>query len=488
MLTYDIIQQAGVLADKLQESGLLIRPIPGTPVEVLNSTSHATHFKMMTDSVSQDPNALAPSFDLALEKASSYRDDSGVCLHDVVYAEQVKAGSAVATRLLAFTRNEVNGTISSIVSDVQRRIEELSERELSPFTVVESNYAAIWESPALDSLIERFRSVEPAKLEWPKFMPELGETAELSIIQTGNSILDEDIAKMLEHRGAGFIAKVYNDYLARDFSAYPDPSLLNPYTGDRDVILTLFLIASFFNAKEEVPVGIVDLPLEKYRLYFATLRHELGRLVNSVISDRVRKQQSKRLVISYPAAKIHERSNNRNILVNGDLYAQWKEAGGTDAAILGAYASGENPSYIDDFEGKVARYEKLWGFHQRTVEVEVRDNLTTRALEAILGAVSGYIASAAEESLPKVGKATLQKLAQTHVAALSERDVKDIYKATRQVVCRTLYAHTDAEQFLTLMDIEGEANPGIAPNEAALLAFMEYIVRWVAQQGEAVPV
>ena len=51
-----------------------------------------------------------------------------------------------------------------------------------------------------------------------------------------------------------------------------------------------------------------------------------------------------------------------------------------------------------------------------------------------------------------------------------------------KVLCRSRFAYTDAEEFLTNMNEAGAANPGLDPREAALPALIELITDFALAQ------
>jgi hypothetical protein len=491
MLTENTVYLSKQIADALSEQGYALRPKPGEIVDVVaTAPQHYSMYVTAPTAIVSEDGSVAEAFQgpseyqelEAVIAASKALNAAGNCPHDLALEQQVAlAGDAIAA-IMDFSRNVVNPTIAEVVTKAQQRLGEVTEDALTPIDVVQDTYSDVWASPALDALISDFAGMPAKELTFPKFMPLSGDADVTSLIATGSADFDAEILEMLQHRGTGVIGETYEAYLSISGNAWADQNAIIPFNGDRDVIIVLFLLANHFNSVSEVPTD-ANISLEQYRLYFAQLRSEMARRVNAVIEQRERNRRSNRLIISYPAANLTQTRRNgqkAKIVVNTDLYGDWIRAGGEVEVLLGAYI-GDNERSPEALIANADRYRAQWSATDRLLKMEARAAIVSRTVDAINWAISAYIAAAPVESLPPVPKADLQKRANEQVRMLTEKQLGDLYRAVRRVVCRTLFAHTDAESILGLIDTQVEANPGIEVRDAALLAVIDYVVDWLAK-------
>lgn len=489
MLNENTVYLSNQIATALHEQGYALRPKPSEIVDVIaTAPQHYSMYITAPASVVSEDGAEAfqgPSEYQELEAviaASKALNAAGNCAHDMALEQQVALAGDAICAIMDFSRNVVNPTIAEIVTKAQQRLGEVTEDALTPIDVIQDNYADVWASPALDALISDFAGIPAKELQFPKFMPLSSEMDATSLIATGSSEFDAEILDMLKHRGENFVAETYDAFLSTSPQAWANQAAINPFSGDRDTIIVLFLLGNHFNSVTEVPTG-ANISLEQYRLYFAQLRAEMARRVNAVIEQRERNRRSNRLIISYPAADLTQtrRSGQKaKIVVNGDMYSDWIRAGGEVEVLLGAYI-GDNERNPEALVQNAERYRNAWNATDRLLKMEARAAIVSRTVDAINWAVASFIAGAAPEALPPVPKADLQKRANEQVRMLTEKQLGDLYRAVRRVVCRTLFAHTDAESILGLIDTQVEANPGIEVRDAALLAVIDYVVDWLAK-------
>lgn len=478
MLRENSVYGLAGIAERLTDAGVSLVPVAGSMLD--RQVTAAPHYTLAGGRAvtavneTNDNPALPPEASpWNLVAASKTANSLGLYVHDLALEANINEAAGIVRNLIDFARNVAKPTILELVGVVEQRLAGAISDAMSPVTIKPEGFHDIWSTPALDSLVAEFNEVPAIELSFKKWMPLAAPEAVVGYLRTGSTLFDEDVKSWLESVGDEVVVSAYNTYLSEDTNLFPSTNIINQYTGDREMILALFLLAHHFHATKEVPEG-VRASLSEYELFFSQLRTEMGRRVAAILRTRDRERASGKLVTSYPDML----GDNPVIRVNADNYTEWLSKGGEAEILLGAQLTDQerNPEALI---ANGTRYRAAYNQSQRLLNMKVRAENTTRTIEAIRFAISSYIAQADEASLP-TSKAELQKIAATHIAALSEAHLSDLFRVVRRVVCRTLYAHTDAEKILVQIDIEADANPGIEPADAALLATITIVTDWVA--------
>lgn len=476
MLRDNTVYGLAGIAERLTDAGVSLTPLAGSMLE--RQVTAAPHYALAvagptTAEINQNDAVVSEAAPYNLVAASKTANGLGLYVHDLALEANINEASIIVSNLIDFARNVAKPTVLELVGVVEQRLAGAISDAMTPVTIQLDGFHDIWSTPALDSLVSDFNEVPGIEVSFKKWMPLASPEAVVGYLRTGSTLFDEEVSSWLESVGESVVVNAYNVYLSEDTNLFPNTNNINQYTGDRETILALFLLAHHFNATKEVPEG-VRASLSEYELFFAQLRTEMGRRVAAVLRTRDRERTSGKLVTSYP--DMH--SDKPVIRVNADNYNEWLSKGGEAEILLGAQQTDQerNPEALI-VNG--ARYRAAYNQSQRLLNMKVRAENTTRTIEAIRFAIGSYIAQADDTTLP-TSKAELQKIAARHIAALSEAHLTDLFRVVRRVVCRTLYAHTDAEKILVQIDVEAEANPGIEPADAALLATITIVTDWVA--------
>lgn len=477
MIRTDTVYSVLPLAGKLQRNNIGLSPMGSTPLAAL---VNACHSPLSFQTPSLDPELALQNLPERLNQLSMERGIDGVVNHDEVMREIVDQVATTVAASIDRARNVVSPKIKEVLEQVTARMEADVVSDLMPVAVIPDFHKAIWDSPILAGMVEKFSGIPIETVSLGFSTPSKTEDEVMDLLKTGSERFDAEIQEFVRELTPAHVHNLYQTFFAGEGVTQQSLSdVINIYTSQRDNILVIYLLAH--RLYHDVPEGsILNVSLNVYRERMVTLMAQAARSVAGASAMRLRDVQQKKLIIRYPAEGIDRAVPGQTaITVNGAVYNEWLNEGGSIEILLGSYVTEKEQGYRSLLEN-AEFYTQAWERNQRLFTMHLNAQAYSRVVSAFRFVMSTQISNLGPDDHP-AGKALLQEKLTQVLGNVKEKDTKDIQLLARKVVCRVLFAHTDAEKILDRVDQYANSNPGIDIREAALLAVVDIICEWVSQ-------
>lgn len=325
----------------------------------------------------------------------------------------------------------------------------------------------IWSNPALLSLLAAHADsgdINGGKLCGVTFPPLPFETL-LSYIHQINPVLNPSIDSLLGDEADHVITSVYQ-YV---FNVQGQPCEVAP----RTQYLISFLLA--LALKENIPEGVVGVDdAGQYRAHLEKVADSNAALLRQQIEHGNQLTRAGRLIVSFPPTGT-PLTRDSTIVVNGGLYESWLEAGGSVDAVLGAYASRNQPTNGAEILENKPQLERDWIRHVGLAQSAIRDDFQRVYINRLRGAIHQY----ADEVDLKVSTEAIDRLYDSTVCV----DPDNAYTFTREAVVDTLFTDSDdCNAVLNEIDAISAAVPGISLEDATDLGIIDWLSGWALKQ------
>lgn len=500
MLRSTSISAIMTMVEKLIQTNVVICPKPQTPLsEIVMKCYSPSLNARVVDSDGSDKKADGaletlqdlswmlrnPPANLAPVEAPCHGDFSESFVRTL--AESVRGNITVA-------RNVVTPMINSIVDLVETRRKNNQTTIASTLAVVQDNFEDIWSSPALDSLVERFKdSPAHGDVELFDVHPMLSEEQVIAMMHTGVSRFDKELDDWIEQVGRACFVEVYSRYFVprtdNETGARLDPSQYgfnihwlgtNGYAARNDYLAVHLIARSLL---ENIPEG-VDMSADEYRLMMAGVLEQTGRTICRLFDERENDRENRRLVIQWPMQNAEFRADQPtcgHLVVNGDVYTQWLSEGGTPEILLGSSVTDREMGFGTLIE-KREHYESSWKYRMTVVRSAQNSREFSVVLSALRDALTQCINDMPDAQITAGSRGDMHVKLATLLENVYINDVAgdSIYRTVRKLVCSVLFANRDVRTILDNMEGVAKIHADLDVREVALLATIELLTLWFA--------
>lgn len=482
MLREQSVGSVLTLAGKVSDTNTVVEALPGTPLSVLtglcyNPVVDAANVSEQ-DRYPVDPGAIM----FRMIDASRTPDLSNSIPHDVAMENIVSIAAKAVMGTHQLAKNVVNPMIKQVVDRVEADVKAADIAAVNLLNVVPDAFRPIWDSPVLEGIINRYNDTGIEEQQVARILQPMEKQAIMELLITGVGRFDKEVEAWVADFPEGFIVDVYNNFFCRTtVSEFGNQNFSNFFGAqcDRETMLAIHLMAR--RLEKDIPEG-VEMDLSDYRSYLIAVLSQSGRALCRVVEQRSKDAKMKLLVKKWPSISPDQLGRSEEmILVNPDIYNDWLQAGGSPEVLFGAFLldrNGDYQSLLNDAD----KYKDVWTRQANLMRARASTQRFNTVVMAIRMAITGLINKAGEDELPVKDRSTLHTILAGMVDTLTMRDLEDLWGTCQRLVCRTLFAHTDAERFLIAMDNVGRANPNMDPRDAGLLATVDTVVAWVAAQ------
>jgi hypothetical protein len=256
---------------------------------------------------------------------------------------------------------------------------------------------------------------------------------------------------------------------------YNDVGALNGFA-KADVALAILLFARKISSE----IQPSNMELSKYQ----SMCSQYVEYGSTLLIDALNKVN---LAIRTKALIIEKNSFKLEVSVNGEVYPQWLQSGGTPEVILGALiseGSGFTQSLIDE---KRDEYLRAWNSYCLFFRTREMNNSFTYAKNFIDNLFLTGLRSlhASEEEIAKTNSTFQENIiakAKVYLESIKPDDLKDPYNIALILIAGIRFSYTSSYQILNDINEAGKINPNADVREAALLAVINYVSDFVADQ------
>lgn len=469
MLSKSAVGAAWPLADKLAQQGFILAVDSQSPLHELTRLSLANAALEDAMGTPIAGQALADSLSEAVTPEPETAAELALTEHQRAMDAVVDTVARAVQNNIHVARNVAVPLINKVHEATRAALAEFSASDHSPFFIETHVYAAIWNSPVLQDSVARYQTIPPMAVSLRNLgVPAPTDWAEA--VRTGAPSYDDEIYQFMQQLTSDQLTGLWNDLFNGGASTTTD--VLGMGRGVHDRVLAAYLLIQRLRA--EVPTG-VNLDIETYRTYMDELAAEAGKAVSAAIQRRERD-----IKLSFLVYSSQSEQDGGKILVNGDVYPAWLNAGGKPEVLMAAVATGSDLGF-NALLAAAPTLEAEWTRLYAAYVSAAQGKSLSVMVNAIRSAVGDEIVNG-DESIQAFDKETLHARLAEALTSANVNSLQNLYVFCRQVVCYVFFAHMDVELILREIDALGESVPNITAEEAATFAVIAYMGRWLGTQ------
>jgi hypothetical protein len=465
MITYENSEQGANLAQLLDDRGVGVRPVDGTPLAKLVASAY-------TGLLVEDDNPSAHASTLCTNAENELMCEN--------FDEAIQLVAPAVQAHLSFARNVASPVVQAVIASVQRHSAEAAANT-QQFEVVVREFPEPLANDALRSTIEREARGSTLYPEADLKLPDLAPQKIYELLTTGSSAYDEAIRRWIVGLGDEFFANLWGSIFSSEsgktaLTSMSFADLVNNPTTGADAALAIFLIVQRLD--EEPLDGTTMLP-SRYKELIVQYRQAAIEALAHSLETEANQMQTGQLVRSV-------RANGNVIEVNGAVYRRWLETGGTPEVLAGLAVSDRVNYTVSLIDERRDELVASWLQHQAAQGLRLRAQAFNIFLAALEDAFRTEMAKPYELEAEKFASeayiAEVNRIFAEELSRVTDADMGRLEEVAMRLVTRSRFFYSDAEKILTAMMEAARHNPKIDPREAALVATIEYVCDYVADQ------
>lgn len=479
MLNESSVESVFILAKKAAAAGLSLTPKASTPLALAISEIHCPRLEQI--------EACNDPFFVAQELVySSRRETPAGYPHDDAIETMAAMGASAVQRTLQIARNDVKAKINQVAEALEIALSNAETTAVNPVAIVPHFLGGIWGSTTLRALAENYELIPAASVRAPRFFPAKSADEVMELVKTGTARFDAELSEWAAILGSGWFHNLYQRIFERtsqtgefvpNMDAHFD-MVLGYETPEeaRNAVLAIFIMSQSLKDSPDEESGV---DLNTFRNAVRDVTEQAGRIIMREFEKYATDTKSNTLLRSWPTTDRNALLRpGRIIAVNGDVYTRWLKEGGTPEILLGSYVSDRNTGY-SHLIANAERYTKEWQRVMLVLRSQVNSERFNVAIQTLSKEISSIIAAIPDEELVVQSRSVFHDRLQEMLREISLPEIDNIYPVIRRLVCRSMYAHTQAEQVLAAIDTIMSQQPNLEAREAALYAVIDLVVDWV---------
>lgn len=297
-----------------------------------------------------------------------------------------------------------------------------------------------------------------------------------AMMLTGSSRVDNLINEWLLTLPSTFASDIWTQFFVTGSGSFNLTQSVYQYQAARESLAVLLLSNKLF---AEVAAGRNE-SLGSYKSVVDEYREWAGALLSVSLKKIATSIKVKQLVLAI-------QNDGKKIVLNGIVYNEWLQEGGKPEIILGLATTGQFISQRSAIDEKAKEYESAWYSYCsyfKTIEAnKVFQNFKDQLLHLFSVSYNEQDETEKEYLLknPNVAQVSLD-LFKAEVDSLKPNDMNDVFGLALCAIAKCRFGYTSAYQILNDINEVGKANPNIDVREAALLAAINYLSCYVANQ------
>lgn len=470
MITVETAQAAISVAEELDKRTIFLTPVSGTPLDQLRIQS------TLAEEVSRDleytPNAES------ISNLSSLGDD----VHGIQLEQFSDDIARSVQNHLSFAKNFVKPAIQQVSDKLQTEYEKLGNSLQFDLEIIQVDPPEPLVVSSFEEMVSAYSTISyipfgggyiPSGIEYtaPTF---------IELLKTANTDIDQAISVWATKKGDKFFDNVIKSLFNSGTKSIQ--SLIDDTDEGTDVALAVFLAT---NKLYDNPPDGVRMTLSSYNELVDDLRKQAAFRINQSYLIYARNTSSKLLITKY---------NNTQVFVNGNIYRNWIETGGNNAAIFGSILSSNPKLFLNDINENNLEYIENWESKNRLMTASIKSKSFIYKKEALRNALidvaetnfKEYFGHLVEDGvvagtdLPEYQM--FLKLTDSFIDSVKESDLLNIWSVSTKSVCDCMFYYTSARDILEGINEAIKVNPGISLREALLLSTIEYVTNYVCNQ------
>lgn len=470
MISQNSIDEGSSVAQLLGEKDIGLAPLTGSPLASLVAAS-------LMGVTSDSPDVSEHAFYLQSQPISETYETN----FDIVKTAISEAVSAH----ISFAKNVVVPSIEKLTKAVQEQMDAVINSINTNYEVKTKELPEPMYNDALVTAIKTEATGSSLIPETGIKLPTLAPQEIYALMLSGSGSFDEKIRLWITTLGDDFFSGLYGSIFSCEAGTSPQNSqsfsqLVNNKQTGTDAALAIYLISQ--RLEQEVPEG-VEMPLSQYKSILNSYRKTAIETMARALTSHENALRNGSLVISY-------NNTDKEILVNGDVYRKWLETGGSPEILAGACVSGNASYVVAGIDDRKEEYLQNLSMHLSLMKTQrINDSfaIMKRALrENVMFGMKSHVSEEDEMFLNGGYVAKVEEFLDKELAELTSKVMDNVSGVCTHVLTKTRFYYTDSGKFLDSMEKAAKANPGIDPREAALIATIEYVSDFLAEQTQVI--
>jgi hypothetical protein len=472
MLNNKTFNAALPLADKIAQTGKILVAKPNTVLnELVKLSVPAFEFTVDTpEALSNYGYALQQTVESSMDKPSPYGLQLDGIINDL---------SKAVNNHVSYAKNTVKPLVLEFATCIQKYLDtSVSKDGSEKFTIETLNIPAVLKDDSfLDSLNaykDKSALVPDLKLSLePKAHDEL-----CSMIMTGSKRTDEAIGEWIVTKDGDFLCNIWNSHFTNSPSTNGcDTSIEAQNAFDKaDSALAAYLMAR----KIFEDVQDTNMNLTVYKNTVAQIRDYHGSLLVQAVTKIALFVKARTLIIETIG-------NQYKVKVNGDIYREWLAKGGSPEIILGCLISESSVVSQSLIDEKAEEFKKRWYSFNSFYKTSEANKKFTYFKEFLSNAFNDSLQTQDDSEKEYSTKNPnyfigARKLADCEIENLRTGDMTDVYGVALTLVAKCRFYYTSSYGILSDINEASKANPNVDVREAALLAVINYVSDYLADQ------
>lgn len=466
-------------ADNLASKGKTLVAKPNTPMSELVrlSSSGIVEFKV-------DDNDSLRNYGQILE-AATYSTVDNVSQYGLELDGFINDISKLVTSHISFAKNVIKPVVVQYAENLKQYLE--TNKLKSPSEKFEVSTVDLSEIFLDNSFLDTLTPYEGKNILTPDANAALNlapKTSEelLALVSTGRDRTDNLIKSWLAKQKPNFLECVWYNFFSaanvaknEDYQDFNTLSVLNAFEAC-DIGLAILLMSR----KIYDDVQQTDIPLQAYQNFVVQLRDYAGALVYNNLKKIDLLVKNKILVVEFKPIEYKAK-------VNGVVYREWLEKGGSPEVIFGLLVSNNNIASQSLIDEKANDLTKTWEsyvlFHNTQESNKVFDYYKDYLIISLEMSYKDMTdeEKAIIETNPNFYN-IVKKLADSEIENLRTTDMHNVYEVALRIIAKCRYYYTSAFNILSDINEAGKVNPNVDVREAALLAAINYLSDYLANQ------
>lgn len=470
MLSTNALDSALPLTERFDAQNIVVKPVSGTPLEKLvgNAAVHQYNVDPATGNYlsSQEISELIsrPSV------ISGYSD------YDLDMQELTRTATNAVRDHLKYARTVVAPDVIHFVEAIAPAIQEIARNPLHEIEVVVNNSFSFLNEPMLLDAIQKAKEITVTDVKLNFKHEARTDEQVLELMATGSASLDQAIALYASKLPEGTLAEVWGTMFTQvpqggsDYKSFQQ--LLQEPGKDVTRALVTYLVAR--KLWNDAPDDS-NMTARQYEDLMVEFRDQAAL---SLLRERYRQD------IAMNAGLLVESIRDNKIIVNQNVYKEWIRNGGTNEVLFGLSLSRNPAQRVEVINENSEGYKLAWQNHVALSHVVIRNKRFERTKDLLEVEFKHYLENTPETEIGLQDRFEVTNRFKHALGKikLDETDVDKLYTLVLKLLCAARYHRTDAEFILNAIQRVVKNNPEMDVREAASIATIEYIARWVGSQ------
>lgn len=477
-------------ASALASIGQVAVAKPGTPIgelvrlssPVLNIQAGDKTNAAVVDSVN-DQTAESYGYSVEYGTTGTLENPS---LHSREMDGLVKDIAKTVAAHVAFAKNTVRPLVTEFAEGLHKYLETAKPKVASEaFNIVTLRLPALLKD---ESFLDTLTGFKDQSILSPdvSFALDVKTPEELNqLVSLGHDRTDKLVVEWLSHKEDNFLHNVWVSFFTKSgagvdsgavaIMSYEEVNRLNAFA-KADYALAILLFA------RKIAEQVQDSPMSLTA--YKNMCAQYVQYAGAQLVDAMRKidlfNRSKAIIIS-------KNVNLFQMEVNGEIYPQWLENGGSPETLLGVLISNASANTQALIDEKKADYLSQWNSYVTFFNSKEQNAAFSYAKNFIEGEFLQSLKAVAEGEQDVINKMPnffelVSANAKTVIDNLKDSDLKDPYGIALLLVAKTRFFYTSSYQILSDIMEASKVNPNVDVREAALLAVINYVSDYAADQ------